>query len=113
MDTTTVKRWRSRSNITDRSHTALLLLDNLLIGTRESINADVSRSGLDRPLWRHGVGHLADLMPETKPKASPKRFKDYEPGPLRIDIEYCPQIPNGSKRRYLFVVIDPLLGKVA
>jgi transposase InsO family protein len=128
VDATTVKRWRYRSDVTDRSHTAkrlqtrltplqewlvvelrktlLLSLDDLLVITREYINAKVSRSGLDRCLRRHGVGRLADLMPETEPKASPKRFKDYEPGYLHIDIKYLPRMPDESERRYLFVAID-------
>jgi len=128
VDATTVKRWRRRSDVTDRSHTAKrlqtrltplqewlvvelrktlwLTLDDLLVVTREYINANVSRSGLDRCLRRHGVNRLADLMPETEPKASPKRFKDYEPGYLHIDIKYLPQMPDETERRYLFVAID-------
>lgn len=96
VDATTVKRWRFRDNVTDRPDTAkhlrttlnplpkwlvvelrktlLLSLDDLLVVSREYINADVSRSGLDHCLRCHGVNRLADLTPETEPKASPKRF---------------------------------------
>ncbi|MDG4868804.1 IS481 family transposase, partial [Guyparkeria sp. 1SP6A2] len=127
VDATTVKRWRYRDSVEDGSHTAkrlqttlnplqewlvvelrktlLLTLDDLLVVTREYINPEVSRSGLDRCLRRHGVNRLRDLLPETEPKPSPKRFKDYEPGYLHIDIKYLPQMPDESRRRYLFVAI--------
>jgi hypothetical protein len=74
----TIRRWRSRSVFTDASDTAhhlqttlsstqeiivvqlrktlLLLLDDLLAVTREFLCPEVSRSGLDRCLHRHGVG---------------------------------------------------------
>ena len=66
----------------------LLPLDDLLAVTREFINADVSRSGLDRCLRRHGVSDLKSLQPvmEGEPAAL-KTFKDYEPGFLHIDIK--------------------------
>ena len=35
-----------------------------------------------------------------------KTFKDYEPGFLRMDIKYLPQITDEAARRYLFVPID-------
>ena len=47
----------------------LLPLVDLLRVTREYINPKVSRSGLDRCLRRHGVGKLAELMPEGPPKS--------------------------------------------
>ena len=77
----TVYKWKKRSVFGDRSHTAhrlqtvltpaqetvvvhlrctlLLPLDDLLAVTREFLSADVSRSGLDRCLRRHGVGNLS------------------------------------------------------
>jgi transposase-like protein len=73
----TVYKWRHRDSVHDRSHTphrlqttlnlaqeavavalrkALLVsLDDLLAVVREFLNPDVSRSGLDRCLRRHGV----------------------------------------------------------
>ncbi len=81
----TVYKWKKRDVFGDRSHTAhrlqtvltpaqesvvlhlrrtlLLPLDDLLAVTREFICADVSRSGLDRCLRRHGAGNLNDLKP--------------------------------------------------
>ena len=75
----TALKWKKREVFTDRSHTAqrlqttltpaqevvvvhlrrtlLLPLDDLLAVTREFLSPDVSRSGLDRCLRRHGVGN--------------------------------------------------------
>lgn len=107
----TVYKWRSRQEFMDRSHTAhrlqttltpaqeavvvelrktlLIPLDDLLSVTREFLNPEVSRSGLDRCLRRHGVGNLHDLKPR---EAAPphQAFKVYEPGFVHIDIKYLP-----------------------
>jgi hypothetical protein len=49
----------------------LVSLDNLLAVVREFLNPNVSRSGLDRCLRRHGVGRLRDLKAkDDKPKHS-------------------------------------------
>ena len=83
----TVYRWRGRTSFEDRSHTAhqlattltsaqeavavelrrmlLLPLDDLLAVKREFLNPDVSRSGLDRCLRRHGVSNLNALRLKT------------------------------------------------
>jgi hypothetical protein len=125
----TVRKWRGREDMQDRSHrpdklgttltpaqevlvvelrrTLLLALDDLLAITREFIHADASRSGLDRCLRRHGVGNLARLMPVVEGETALKKtFKDYQPGYLHIDIKYLPQMPDEKHRRYLFVAID-------
>ncbi|ABA89433.1 transposase of ISPca3, IS481 family [Syntrophotalea carbinolica DSM 2380] len=125
----TVRRWRKRDDVHDRSHTAhrlnttmteaqeavvielrrslLLSLDDLLVVTREFVNADVSRAGLDRCLRRHGVSRLADLIPkEETANNKPKTFKNYDPGFVHVDIKYLPQMPDETSRRYLFVGID-------
>jgi transposase InsO family protein len=123
----TVYKWRKRDSVEDRSHTPhrlqttltpaqeavavalrqtlLVSLDDLLAVVREFLNPNVSRSGLDRCLRRHGVGNLRDLRAkEQKPKHS--AFKAYEPGYLHIDVKYLPQMADESARRYLFVAID-------
>jgi transposase InsO family protein len=123
----TVLKWRRRDSVEDRSHTPhrlqttlspaqesvavalrktlLVSLDDLLAVVREFLNPNVSRSGLDRCLRRHGVGNLRDLkVKEAKPKHS--AFKAYEPGYLHIDVKYLPQMANETSRRYLFVAID-------
>lgn len=123
----TIYKWRSRDNVHDLSHTAhrlqttltpaqeaivvqlrkmlLLPLDDLLAVTREFLCKEVSRSGLDRCLRRHGVGNLSALKP-VSPKAPHKGFKSYEPGYCHMDIKYLPQMADERTRRYLFVAID-------
>ncbi len=123
----TVWKWRKRDSVQDRSHTAhrlqttltpaqeavavslrrtlLVSLDDLLAVVREFLNPDVSRSGLDRCLRRHGVGNLRDLKAkDARPKHS--GFKAYEPGYIHIDVKYLPQMEDDTSRRYLFVAID-------
>ncbi len=109
----TVWKWRNRDSVHDRSHTAhrlqstltpaqeavavslrttlLLPLDDLLCVVREFLNPNVSRSGLDRCLRRHGVGSLRALRPAA-PRPAHKPFKAYEPGYLHIDVKYLPQM---------------------
>jgi len=123
----TVWKWRRRDGVHDRSHAAhrmqtmltpaqeavavalrttlLLPLDDLLSVVREFLNPNVSRSGLDRCLRRHGVSRLQDLKPKA-PKAAHKPFKAYELGYLRVDVKYLPQMADEKRRRYLFVAIN-------
>jgi transposase InsO family protein len=123
----TIRRWRAREVFTDASHTAhrlqttltpaqeavvvalrkslLLPLDDLLAVCREFLCEEVSRSGLDRCLRRHGVGNLKALQPAA-PQAPVKSFKAYEPGYVHVDIKYLPQMADESARSYLFVAID-------
>ena len=123
----TIARWKHRDFVEDRSHTAhrlqttltpgqevivvylrktlLLSLDDLLAVTREFLCAEVSRSGLDRCLRRHGVGNLRQLRPAPA-KAPVKTFKDYVPGFVHVDVKYLPQLADEDRRRYLFVAID-------
>ena len=68
--------------------TLLLPLDDLLAVTREFINPNVSRSGLDRCLRRQGVSHLQALIPPPEDEAQPqKTFKDDEPGFVHVDVK--------------------------
>jgi hypothetical protein len=105
----TIYRWRGRTSFEDRSHKAhqlattltptqeavavelrrmlLLPLDDLLAVTGEFLNPDVSRSGLDRCLRRHGVSNLNALRPKT-PAEPHKPFQSYEPGFMHVDIKY-------------------------
>lgn len=123
----TVRKWKHRTDFEDRPHTAhrlqttltpaqealvvelrktlLLSLDDLLAVTREFINPDVSRSGLDRCLRRHGVSNLQALRPQA-PKPAHSPFAAYEPGFVHIDVKYLPPMADEPKRRYLFVAID-------
>ena len=123
----TIYKWKHRESTADLSHTAhhlqttlscvqeaivvhlrttlLLPLDDLLAVTREFLCPEVSRSGLDRCLRRHGVSKLSALKPST-PKVAHKPFKVYDPGFVHIDIKYLPQMADQQKRSYLFVAID-------
>jgi transposase InsO family protein len=123
----TIRAWKGRDSVLDRSHTAhhlqttltpaqevlvvelrkmlMLSLDDLLVVVREFVNADVSRSGLDRCLRRHGVASLKAMQP-TLEKPMHKPFKVYEPGYLHVDVKYLPQMPNEEHHRYLFVAIE-------
>jgi transposase-like protein len=78
------RKWKQRESAMDRSHTArhprttmnsaqeaiavyprqrfLLPLDDLAAVTREFLCPEVSRSGMDRCLRRHGVGNPRDLL---------------------------------------------------
>jgi len=85
--------------------TLLVSLDDLLAVVREFLNPEVSRSGLDRCLRRHGVGNLRDLQAQS-PRPKHKAFKAYEPGYLHVDVKYLPQMADETSRRYLFVAID-------
>ena len=80
----TAYKWKKRTSVADRSHTAhrlqttltpaqeaivvelrrtlLLPLDDLLAVTREFLCPETSRSGLDRCLRRHGVANLRQLQ---------------------------------------------------
>jgi hypothetical protein len=123
----TVWKWRKRDGVHDLSRTPhhlrttltpaleavavalrttlLLPLDDLLAVVREFLNPNVSRSGLDHCLRRHGVSRLQDFKPKALRPAH-KPFKAYEPGYLHVDVKYLPQMADEERRRYLFVAID-------
>lgn len=127
----TIIKWRSRDSFEDRSHrphtshtalspiqeeivvqirrSLLLVLDDLLVLVRETMKPDMTRSSLIRLLKRQGVNHLKDLYAEqceTSQSDQPKRFKDYDPGYIHVDIKYLPMMPNDPQKRYLLVAID-------
>jgi transposase-like protein len=121
----TIRRWKTRSSVEDRSHTPHRLqttlseaqetivvelrktlrlgLDDLLVVTREFIHAGATRSGLHRLLARKG---LSRLPREPAPDKAHKPFKSYAPGFLHMDVKYLPQMANETRHRYLFVAID-------
>ena len=127
----TVRKWKQREDFHDKSHrphrlrttlteaqeyivielrkTLLLTLDDLFVVTRRYLNENVSRAGLHRCLQRHGVSNLNALkkaLDEGAGESKKKRFKDYEPGFLHIDLKYLPQMPEETHRQYLMVAID-------
>jgi transposase InsO family protein len=125
----TIKRWRGRTTLGDASHrpktihatlppeleeivvelrrTLLLPLDDLLVVVREFLAPSMSRASLDRLLRRYGVSRLADLVPvEEEPAPELKRFKEYLPGYIHVDVKFLPQMPDQTRRSYLFVAVD-------
>jgi len=84
----TVRKWRKRQTVEDYSHCPhklsttlspleeaivvemrcwmLLPLDDLLVITREFVNAKVSRAGLTRCLKRNNVGNLKQLIAQQQ-----------------------------------------------
>ena len=81
----------------------LVSIGDLLAVVREFLNPDVSRSGLDRCLRRHGMGNLRDLQALNAPRCAQ--------GVQSLRAGYLPQMTDESSRRYLFVAIDPLPGR--
>jgi len=105
----TVRKWRKRESLVDASHkpkqlnttlseaqeyvvvelrTRLLLsLDELLAVSKQFINANVSRAGLQRCLKRHGVSRLADMHGNIEGNGE-SRDADAEQSPtVQVQIE--------------------------
>lgn len=116
----TVKKWQNREQLTDKSSrpdnisyslTELeqLIAVNLRVLTWWSLdeiteaispkNPCKIRSAVYRTFVKEGI----NTVPK-KEKEKAKKFKEYDPGYLHIDVTYLPKI-NGVKY-YLFVAID-------
>lgn len=116
----TIQKWRSRENKEDCSSTPktikylLNALEKaLIIYIRQSTwlpldevvemvfpnNPNRYRS----PVYRTFVSESINKVPE-KEKIKAKKFKEYDPGYLHIDVTYFPKF-DGTKH-YLFVAID-------
>lgn len=116
----TVSKWKNREIFEDKSsrpktiHYALSELEMLIAvelrfltwwaldEITEAIkpeNPEKIRSAVYRTFVREGI----NTLPE-KEKEKAKKFKEYDPGYLHIDVTYLPKI-NGVKY-YLFVAID-------
>jgi transposase InsO family protein len=119
---TTVRRWRKRTSITDRAHTAHTLsislsgieerlavelrttlqlsLDDIVEVMHRCVNPNLSRSAIHRCLVRHGVSKRAHA-----PKEKPGVFEADQPlGFIHLDLKYLP--PLRRQRAYAFVAID-------
>jgi len=120
VSTKTVNKWKNRETFEDktsRPHTIKYALSdlNMLIAINlrtltwwsldeitEAVNSlepEKIRSAVYRTFVREGI----NKVPE-KEKEKAKKFKEYAPGYLHIDVTYLPKI-NG-KKYYLFVAID-------
>ena len=116
----TVSKWKNRENFEDKSsrphtiHYALNDFEKTLISSiRQSTwlpldevldmvlltNPSITRS----VVYRTFVNEEINKVPE-KEKDKAKKFKEYEPGYLHIDVTYLPKF-DGVKY-YLFVAID-------
>lgn len=80
--------------------TLLVSFGDLPAVVREFPNPNVSRSGRDRCLRRHGLGNLRDLQVKAaRPKHS--GVKAYEPGYMHIHANYLPPMADETWWRYL------------
>ena len=116
----TVSKWRKRADVIDKSSRPYLIQRSLTEVEREIIRVvrtltwmdlddlvesvfptipKANRSNVYRTLKHYDINRV----PEEK-KEQAKKFKEYEPGYLHIDVTYLPKL-NGIKY-YLFVAID-------
>jgi transposase-like protein len=119
---TTVRRWRSRATVTDRSHTPKTLttslspmeealicelrtklqlpLDDIVEVMRRCVNPKLSRSAIHRCLVRHNLNR--------RPKPTAKRevgtFEEATVGFIHIDLKHLPALEK--RKSYAFVAID-------
>ena len=117
---TTVSKWKNRDDFEDKSskpNTICYALNSieqqLVISVRKASwlpvdeifemllekNNQISRSSVYRTLCRNNINRVPE---EQKEKA--KKFKEYDPGYLHIDVTYLPKF--GKIKYYLFVAID-------
>ncbi len=115
-----IRKWRGRDFTEDKSsrpnriHYALNPLEKKLIelvrmatwmslddlvDTVSTVISNANRSNVSRILQSLGISKI----PEEK-RAEAKKFKEYEPGYLHIDVTYMPKLEG--KKYYLFVAID-------
>lgn len=116
----TVDKWKSRDFTEDKSsrpHTVHYGLDEVGAALASSLRraswdphgavAEMMREGgcmvSDSAVYRHFVREGLNTPPKAL-KEKARRFKEYDPGYIHIDITYLPEF-NGQKH-YLFVAID-------
>ncbi|HBK71768.1 MAG TPA: IS481 family transposase [Flavobacteriaceae bacterium] len=116
----TVKKWKNRETFKDKSsrpktikyalsELKMLIAIELRVLTwwaldeiteaLNSVEPEKIRSAVYRTFVREGINKLPE-----KEKEKAKKFKEYDPGYLHIDVTYLPKL-NGVKY-YLFVAID-------
>jgi transposase InsO family protein len=118
---TTIRRWRGRTTVADRSHvpkklsTSLsaveetlvcelrtklrLALDDITEVMRRCVNAKLSRSAIHRCLKRHGLGRR--FRPD---KPAIGVFEQATVGFIHFDLKHLPALQR--RRSYAFVAID-------
>lgn len=116
----TVYKWKNRDGQNDNSsrphtiHYSLSYMEQEIIKSvrrnswlpleeitevAQQINPSASRSAVYRTLVAAGLNKVPQQEREKT-----KKFKEYEPGFLHIDVTYCPKLEG--KKWYLFVAID-------
>ena len=117
----TVRRWKKRTSVEDRSHTPhkllislspleeglvgelrrrlWLSLDDLTEVMKRCVNPELSRSSIHRCLVRLGLNRKP---PAAKPDIG--TFETAEVGFIHIDLKYLPALEQ--KKSYAFVAID-------
>ncbi|MGB1043170.1 MAG: DDE-type integrase/transposase/recombinase [Tenacibaculum sp.] len=116
----TVRKWKRREILTDRSsvpknikYTLSDIQQSILVALRKSTwlpldeiteqffaeNPNKYRSAVYRTFVRNNVNKVPQKIKEKA-----KKFKEYAPGYLHIDVTYLPRIKD--KKYYLFVAID-------
>jgi transposase InsO family protein len=118
---TTVRRWKGRDSVSDRSHTPKRLaislseveeqlvcelrtrlqlpLDDITEVMRRCVNPKLSRSAIHRCLQRHGISRRP-----TTDKPPVGAFETTSVGFIHIDLKYLPALER--KKSYAFVAID-------
>jgi transposase-like protein len=118
---TTIRRWRGRSTVADRSHTPKRLaislsaveealvcelrsrlrlpLDDIVEVMRRCLNPRLSRSAIHRCLKRHGLNQRAK---PDQPKVGV--FEQAGVGFIHIDLKHLPALQR--RKSYAFVAID-------
>ena len=118
---TTIRRWRNRTSVADRSHTPKTLttslstleealvcelrtqlqlpLDDVVEVMRRCVNSKLSRSAIHRCLVRHGLNRRA--KPE---KPAVGVFEQATVGFIHIDLKHLPALER--RKSYAFVAID-------
>lgn len=116
----TIRKWKNRDDVHDRSSRPYTIYYSLseieqeiiksvrkstwmpldeIVEIVQQLNSSASRSAVYRTLCAAGLNKVPQ---QERDKA--KKFKDYEPGFLHIDVTYLPKV-EGVKQ-YLFVAID-------
>lgn len=118
---TTIRRWRDRTTVADRSHTpkrlaislspleealvcelrtkVCLPLDDITEVMRRCVNAKLSRSAIHRCLVRHGLNQ------RPKPDKPPVGvFEQASVGFIHADLKHLPALER--RKSYAFVAID-------
>lgn len=118
---TTIRRWRGRTDVKDRSHapkrrttkltlteetlicelrrTVGLSLDDITEVMRRCVNTKISRSAVHRCLKRHGISGRAK---GERPR--PGAFAPASVGFVHVDLKHLPRLVG--EKSYAFVAID-------